>query len=491
MSRLKAALAWLLPAGGILASCGWLGLIEPTETRYAEIAREMLESRDWLIPRLNGIPHFHKPPLAYWSSAAGMGLLGVNAWGARIGAALAAGVILWCTARIARHVPSEGVSPDEAAARAPLLLASMVLFFAISHQLASDIFLAAAVAWYYAAIFDPRSRTTIWPYVALGVGFMAKGPVVLVLTAVPVLLASLWARDGALARTLRSRRGWLVFALVALPWYLIVMFRTPGLMTYFLHHQLWQRYTTTLHQRGGPVYYFLLVTLGGTLPWTWPALRELWRSARGRPVEQGATHHRRSEDALLASWVLLPFVFFSFSGSKLPAYVLPVFPALAVLASRASVRGWEAGTGRWGIRSALPMWTIVFTFVGLMALLAAVSPFDSKLGSPRALAETLSKNRLPGEHIVEFGTFNAGIPFYLRETVPMLEVPRDLGFVDPRARALAVITREDLARTVMTSGRVWLVGNPDRIKALANELGFNATYVAGFGDQALLSLATR
>jgi 4-amino-4-deoxy-L-arabinose transferase-like glycosyltransferase len=354
----------------------------------------------------------------------------------------------------------------------------MVLFFAISHQLASDIFLAAAVAWFYATVFDPRSRTTIWPYVALGVGFMAKGPVVLALTVAPVLLASLWARDGALARMFKTWRGWLAFALIALPWYLIVMIRTPGLMSYFLHRQLWERYATTAHQRGGPVYYFLLVILGGTLPWTWPALRELWRAAWGR----------RTEDALLASWVLLPFVFFSFSGSKLPAYVLPVFPALAVLASRASVRDWEAGTGRWGARSALPMWAIVFTFVALMALLAAVSPFDSRLGSPRALAAALSKARLPGDHVVEFGTFNAGVPFYLRETVPMLEVPRDIAFADPRARARVSITREDLARTIMTSGRAWVIGNRDRTFALANALRFRAIYVAGFGDQALILL---
>ena len=103
MSRLRSTLAWLLPACGLVLSCGWIGLIEPTETRYAEIAREMLKSGDWLIPRLNGIPHFHKPPIAYWATASGMALLGANEWGARLGLALAAGFVLWCTARMARQ----------------------------------------------------------------------------------------------------------------------------------------------------------------------------------------------------------------------------------------------------------------------------------------------------------------------------------------------------------------------------------------------------
>jgi len=137
------------------------------------------------------------------------------------------------------------------------------------------------------------------------------------------------------------------------------------------------------------------------------------------------------------------------------------------------------------------MWAIVFTFVALMASLAAISPFDSRLGSPRALAGALSKARLPGDHVVEFGTFNAGVPFYLREPIPMLEVPRDLGFEDPRARARTLITREDLARTIRTSGRAWVIGNGDRIAALAKSLGFDSSPMSGFGDQSLVLLEQR
>jgi hypothetical protein len=311
----------------------------------------------------------------------------------------------------------------------------------------------------------------VWPFVALGIGFMAKGPVVLILTVLPSLLAALWARDGSPARALGSWRGWLVFAVIALPWYILVSIRTPGLLTYLLHNQLWERYTTTVHQRGGPIYYFLVVVLVGALPWTLAAINVWWHAA----LEAG---RRNLPDALLASWVLVPVVFFSFSGSKLPGYVLPIFPALALLASC-----WPKPErrGHW-LRIALVI------FVIFLALLAAATPFGAQLGSPRALAQSIKDVRRPGEHVVEYGVFNAGVPFYLRETIPMLDVERDLGFASPEERGRAIITRGDLARMVNTQGRVWVVGKEAATQALANSLGFAARRMAGSGNQTLLLL---
>ncbi len=215
----------------------------------------------------------------------------------------------------------------------------------------------------------------------------------------------------------------------------------------------------------------LVVVLAGTLPWTLAALREWWRAARG-------AGRRSVPDALLASWVGLPIVFFSSSGSKLPAYVLPLFPALAVLASR-----WPKleRRGHW-LRIAL------VTFAVFLALLAAATPFSSQLGSPRALARSLKDVRRPGEHVVEYGVFNAGLPFYLGETVPMLEVGRDIGFEGAGVHERALITRGDLARMVNTQGRAWVVGKEPDVQALAKALGFKAARVAGSGEQTLLSL---
>jgi 4-amino-4-deoxy-L-arabinose transferase-like glycosyltransferase len=510
--------AWLLAALAFVATCGVLGLMEPTETRYAAIARAMRDGGDWLIPMLNGIPHFHKPPVPYWLAAAGMALLGPNAWGARLGAALAAGFTLWCTKRIAGAALGRGTPGG---ALAPLILASSLLFFALAHQLASDVFLAAAVAAFHAAWCSDRTRRGVWPWVALGVGFMIKGPVVLVPTVLVVLAAGAFSRDGGIVRPLGSARGWLLFLVLALPWYLYVALRTPGLLGYFLGNQLWDRYATTVHQRGGPVWYFIPVLLGGALPWTWAAAA-------------GATRAGLRSRALLLSWVVVPLVFFSFSGSKLPAYVLPLLPAVAVLAAagldppRALPRALTAITlallaggivvgarvllhepgGAIGAgvppaaylsAAALALSAVLLAarragagallaVGGLALLVAAARPFDAELGSPRPLVERLLAERRDSEPVVEYRRFNAAVPFALGDTVRLLEVPRDDEWIAPAARARLEIPPEALTGMAMHAGRVWVVGPERATLDLALRVGLAGELRARWRGEALVAL---
>ncbi len=522
--------AWVLPAILLLATCGWLGLLEPTETRYAEIAREMMASGNWLIPRLDGIAHFHKPPLAYWAAAAGMSALGQNEWGARLGVAVAAAFMLWATAGLSRlrAVLTPETTGSAAAGSASVLLASSLLFFAISRQLASDIFLSASVAGFHWALLHPRTRNGAWPFVALATGFMAKGPVVFLLTVVPVWSAALWSGEGGAARPLSRGRGWTLFALLALPWYLAVTLETPGLLHYLLKHQLWERYATTIHHRSGPSYYFLGVLLGGALPWTWAALAGGWRAARrARPMH-------RFDCALLVSWVAFPLVFFSTSGSKLPAYLLPVFPAVALLAApelrgdrRQAMTRVTAFTlfalglaievvGPWGLRYAvgfehqatpLPVgghlaafalfaaaqrcWkgrsteAATLSFVALLAIVAALRPYDASLGSPRELAGVLARQRRAGEPVVEFARFNAGLPFYLRERTPLLEVARELQFDSDTTSGIG---RDDLRRHLERNDRVWVLAPLGRAQELGHALGARTRPVATWRGQALAIL---
>lgn len=443
----------------VLAAAGAHGLIEPTETRYAEIARAMRASGDYWVPRLNGVPHFHKPPLPYWSIAAGFAALGENEWGARVPVALASLLALACVPAIVRR-RFGGLGADSGLAT--WALGSSLLFLLLGRSVASDPFLTAAVAAFWALAPSP------WALAALGAGFMAKGPVVLVATVLPVLVAAAWARDRGVLRLLGPAVGWFVFAVVALPWYLFVIARTPGLLDYFLGNQLWGRFATTVHQRGGPPWYFVAVLLGGMLPWTPAMIAGAIRAWRERS---------NAEARLLLCWLVVPLAFLSCSQSKLPAYLLPCLPAAAILAAL-------------GLRDARRPWPARLaagTVLGVTALLFALAPLEGRFGSPRPLARTLIEQRRAGEPVVEFGTFVAGVPFYLRERVPMLDVPRETQFLDDEARR-AITSRAQLAALAASHPRVWVVGPGAASATLARELGLTYTAVSQWRGVALAHL---
>jgi 4-amino-4-deoxy-L-arabinose transferase-like glycosyltransferase len=486
------------------------GLFEPTETRYAEIAREMNASGDWLIPRLNGITHLHKPPLAYWSSAIGMKLLGPDAPGARIPAALAAVTTLfgvWCATR-RRFATLTAGSP-----LAVWLLATSAAFFALSRALASDPFLAAGVALFWGLAPSP------WALAGIGIGFLAKGPVVLVHTLLPVLVCALFRRDRRLLGLFGPAWGWLVAAAIALPWYLIVLFKVRGLLSYFLVLQTLDRYTTTVHSRPGPPWYFVAVLIAGMMPWTPLLVAGLGRAARSlrnpahSPGETGA-----ADPAWLAlSWLLVPLVFFSFSGSKLPAYLLPDLPAAALLAaagagsvvarrvSAALLAALAIGGAVFGSSQlarglaldpahpiALPVavwvalaafalaavWTArgriagaaILVLLAWAAAIVGLARFEGPLGSPRPAVRLLASQVRPGEPVIEVAEFNAGVLFYLGHPVQLLNVPRE-SRLELAAEELRRMTVEPdaLPELVARNGRVWLVGPEPAVRALADQ----------------------
>jgi len=522
----RRTLAWALPALAFILSCGVLGLMEPTETRYAEIGREMAVSGDWLTPRLNGISHFHKPPLSYWLIAGGIKLFGANEWGARIGAALAGAFLLWCVSRIARRV--RGDESGEIVL-APLVLASAALAFALAHQLGSDIFLAAAVTGFWAAYLDPDRRGGMLPWLALAAGFMVKGPVVLVHTIVPVIVAALWTRDRPALRALGAWRGISLFLVLSLAWYAIEAVRVAGLAHYWVANQIWGRYATAIHRRPGPWYYFIGVVLAGMLPWTIPAAAGAWRGWRETVRE------RDFPRAAILVWALLPIVFFSTSHSKLPAYVLPEMPALALLATAAlcargdgvadgRARLWRAAAGvcllaiALGLEVAgpealahvvgatfttmLPLpaaaHVAVFAFAAAgallfldrpvhgaaaalaawLVLLIAAHSVEGAIGSPRQLAMLIRRSRVGAEPVLEYQTFNAGIPFYLGEIVPMVDVRRELDFDTPDARSKAILPASGVRALVQANGRTWVYSPAGHTAGLASALDLPMSPVA-------------
>jgi 4-amino-4-deoxy-L-arabinose transferase-like glycosyltransferase len=326
-------------------------LWEPDEGRYAEIPREMLASGDWLTPHLNYLLYFEKPPLQYWLSAASMQLFGLHAWAARLPLALASGLILWAAWRIARRLGAR--DPRWAAFMAATALLSFVVGQILTLDALFSAFLVAGTACFLEAVaarFEgtPATGWTLATFALLAFALLTKGVAEVVLSGGIVVFSLPFAwKDrrlrSALLRTTFDPWGWLLYALIAVPWFVLVNRVNPGHAWFFFIYEHFTRFLTHEHARQGANNWFLdklyfVAILGvGLLPWLSAAVIGLRRglgflrtTAKG-PQSEGAPLHRWTIVMVVLAFAW-PLVFFSLSGSKLPPYILPAIVPLVALA---------------------------------------------------------------------------------------------------------------------------------------------------------------
>ncbi|MFN7753508.1 MAG: glycosyltransferase family 39 protein [Pseudomonadota bacterium] len=337
-------LAWGL---AVLLALAWFAnldgraLIRPDEGRYAEIARHMAMTGDWLTPRLNGIKYFFKPPLQAWASAAAFDLFGLHHWTARLWSALTGflGIVLLGAIGARLYGARTGLI-------AAAVLGSAGLYVGIGHLNTLDMgltfFMSAAMGFILLGLQSPAGsrRELHWmlgAWVAMALAVLSKGLVGVVLPLGGVAIAALLALDWRLPLRMRPLAGGAVFMLVAAPWFIAVSLRNPEFAHFFFIHEHFERFLTTVHRRGEPWWFFLEVQALGSHPWLFAMLAGLlgaWRAderfAR-TPVPPNAPAARPAR--LLACWAVLIVLFFSLSSSKLPSYTLPAWPALALLAA--------------------------------------------------------------------------------------------------------------------------------------------------------------
>jgi 4-amino-4-deoxy-L-arabinose transferase-like glycosyltransferase len=318
-----------------LGEVAFLGKDEP---KNAQAAREMLRSGDWVVTTLEGEPWFDKPILYYWTALAGYGIFGVGELGARAGPALAALLAVWLTFLLGRRALAPvGSTNRSGGTLAALILGTGLFFFYYARTAVTDSLLCAAVtgaltAYFFArqGIRPRRSMYLAWACAALAV--LAKGPVGLVLPALVVGADLLWSRRAGGFRGLHLPGGLLVFLAIAGPWHVLVMIRSQGqFLDDFILHRNVARFATENLPHPGPFWYYLPVLLLAAFPWSLflpGALMRLLREWKSLPREE---QHRLR---FLLLWIGLPTLFFSFAGSKLPSYLLPAFPAVAVLLAR-------------------------------------------------------------------------------------------------------------------------------------------------------------
>jgi 4-amino-4-deoxy-L-arabinose transferase-like glycosyltransferase len=294
----------------------------------------MAQSGDWVTPRLNGIKYFEKPPLQYWAGAAAIKLFGVHDWAPRLWTgllALAGVAAAFCVGRLLFGPP--------AGSAAAALLAGFPLYLAYGQfntlDMGVSVALSAAVFAFAlaqrpdgeavgGALVRRRRRWMLAGWAACALAVLSKGLIGIVLPAATVALYVLVRRDWALLRRLELVRGSALFLVLTAPWFVAVSLRNPEFAHFFFVQEHFQRFTTTMHHRAHPAWYFIPVLAGGVLPFLFVIAAGWWAALR-RPGPGF------SPALFLALWALVVFVFFSASGSKLPGYIVPLVPALALL----------------------------------------------------------------------------------------------------------------------------------------------------------------
>jgi len=307
------------------------GLFMPDEGRYADIAREMLDSGDWVTPRLNGLKYFEKPPLQYWATAAVFSVFGFDEWTARMWPALTGLLCILFTAFAARRV-----APGPAWLFAALAFAGSWGFFVGGQFLTLDMgltfFLTAAMLAFVLSRQEGsppgvERNWTLLAWAALACAVLSKGLVAIVLPGLALAVYCALERDLSPLRRLHWIPGLALFAAITVPWFVLVQERNPEFFRFFFIHEHFERYLLPDHHRPGPWWYFLPVAAVGLLPWT-PAVPAAIARAWKTPAQGFKL------DRFLAVWAAAVIVFFSASHSKLPGYILPAMPALLLLFAR-------------------------------------------------------------------------------------------------------------------------------------------------------------
>ena len=440
---------------------GGYHFLDPDEGRNAEIAREMAATHDYLVPHLDGLPYLDKPIVYFAAAAAVMQAFGPSETAARVPAYVATlatiTLLIWFARRRWGAV---------AGWLAGLAFATMPLTLAYAHTAIFDSTLTFCVA---AAMICFLEQWTTLAWVALAVGAITKGPIAIF---VPLVAVVPYAIATGRAARIVSARSLAAFAVVGLPWFLAVTARLPEFPHYAFVVETFQRFTTTSFHRTAPVWYYVPILPVAAFPWIVPACAGLgnWRSAwRARGEE------RAREPLWLSAWVVAPLILFTLNRSKLPQYVLPVLPALALAAARtlaqagprAAWRPYVVGAAVAGLaflavpvlllsalpltsaeRAAVPVPTLALGVALLVsaagvalaarrgsvelsalayALVVLVLPFSTgglmgAVGDDRSAARLADAIRPAlGEHveILAIAAYPPSLPFYLGRTVPV------------------------------------------------------------------------
>ncbi|MFO1216861.1 MAG: glycosyltransferase family 39 protein [Burkholderiaceae bacterium] len=452
----------------------WRPLTLPDEGRYVGVALEMLRSGDWVVPTLDGLPYFHKPPLFYWITAAALALGGPHLLAARAASLLAAvamgAFVAWFAAR--------RLGAD--AARWTVWMLATMPFLAGASQFANlDLLVAACITGAIVCLADgllrdagdaAARRVIVAGWVMMALGVLAKGLIGLVLPLAVVGAWSLQRRGWGLAWFADAKRalGWagpVAWALIALPWFIAVQRRHPGFLDYFVVEHHLRRYASAGFNNQQPFWFYAPVIAGLTLPW----FAFIGRGAQGAGTADASGTVRK----LAWWWLGIVALFFSLPRSKLLGYVLPVLPALALLLADRACRvpgAWLADPRR---RAGIAALAMALSMVALGAIA------HHNVGrNHQALAAVLDREAAPQAPVYAFEVQPYDLPYYASVPRPIVVVAAwgdpalarhddwrkelaDAARFDPARAAQVLLDHGAALRAWCTHSPSWVIAAPD------------------------------
>lgn len=370
---------WLFILAAVLISrfigMAFFPFVDTTEPRYAEIARLMAETGDWITPWFKpGVPFWGKPPLSFWAQAAAIKVFGVSEFSLRFPSWLATLAMLCLVWRLARQIWTVQV-----AQWGSLVFATMALTYISAGAVMTDAFLALGTTLTlvsFCLVMAGEGGVWRWLFfLGLVIGLLSKGPLALVLTGIPIVLWLLisWREAASNLRRLPWLRGTLITALLVCPWYILAELKTPGFLDYFIVGEHIRRfldpgwagdlYGSAHDQPKGMIWVFWL---WASFPWGIVALVSLIVSwVRGK--RSGIVHDTISHPGVrfLVVSALAPMLFFTVAGNTLWTYVLPSLPFTAILIGRwaSECESFWLFRMRVGLTALVPV--LLTVFVGL------------------------------------------------------------------------------------------------------------------------------
>ncbi len=499
----------------------WLGvrpLWDVDEGMHAATSKDMVLTGDWVTPKVNGENFYDKTPLYNWFAAAAFLVFGFTEFAARFPAALLGLATVLLTYAMGRRLfgPQTALVGGVVLATSPEVI---VLSRSVVHDISLTFFISLALYFFYAAFSSQRNRgiSLVLFYIALGFAVLAKGPIGILLPGMIIGLFLLLRGRLDFLKEMAIGWGVLIFLLVAAPWYVLISIRNADYVSYFILKQNLGNFLSKAQARHPqPFYYYVPVFLGGMLPWSFflpiACFRPLYK--RVKQVNDGVL--------FLLVWFIVIFMFFSAANSKLGTYILPAFPAAALLIGRvwhemissptAGLRRsitWSfapllilflAGTvfitlkhpvihkmlfqygitlydliGLWAVITGIFIITsflyifrhyraaftaLASTFViGILIVLVAYIPKIDPFRSTKTLAQKMDKILPPREDIVFFRTLRDSALFYTNRRATVLQSEQQLlDYLASGNKALCVIEKEQYDQVERVAKSSYVLG---------------------------------